>query len=141
VLVQNTRKGKTAVSLSEFQFCWPFKEKLAPFLYMLIYFRLIQQLKESPANCAAGQTRSNKITLAYDAIQVSHNLFSMVTKLRMHYLMMTIFFLFSKAIKLLRREVVDGMKTLMKLAKKKQSFGMLPVCEEMISKVSYFTLL
>jgi len=43
-------------------------------------------------------------------------------------------FLF-QAIKQLRREVVDGMRALMKLAKDKQTTGMLPICEDMISKV------
>lgn len=69
--------------------------------------KLIQQLKESPMNSSSAQSGPNKITLAYDAIQ---------------------------AIKLLRREVVDGMKKLLSLAKKKQSMGMLPICEDMISK-------
>jgi len=40
-----------------------------------------------------------------------------------------------QAIKQLRREVVDGMRALMKLAKDKQTTGMLPICEDMISKV------
>jgi len=40
-----------------------------------------------------------------------------------------------QAIKQLRREVVDGMRALMKLAKEKQTTGMLPICEDMISKV------
>lgn len=39
-----------------------------------------------------------------------------------------------QAIKQLRREVVDAMRTLMKLAKEKQTAGMLPICEDMISK-------
>lgn len=41
-----------------------------------------------------------------------------------------------QAIKQLRREVVEGMRALMKLAKEKQTAGMLPICEDMISKVS-----
>lgn len=40
----------------------------------------------------------------------------------------------------MRREVVDGMRTLMKLAKKKQSYGMLPICDEMIAKVRKYFL-
>ncbi|XP_063239425.1 inositol polyphosphate-4-phosphatase type I A isoform X2 [Bacillus rossius redtenbacheri] len=68
--------------------------------------RLLQQLKESPMKNSAYQ-RPNKIAMAQDAIQ---------------------------AIKQLRREVVDGMRALMKLAKDKQTAGMLPICEDMISK-------
>lgn len=41
-----------------------------------------------------------------------------------------------QAIKQLRREVVDGMKALMRLARDKQTTGMLPICEEMIQKVN-----
>lgn len=51
---------------------------------------------------------SNKITMAFDAIQ---------------------------AIKLLRREVVDAMKNLLNLAKAKQTTGMIPICDDMMSKV------
>lgn len=51
---------------------------------------------------------SSKICMAFDAIQ---------------------------AIKLLRREVVDAMKTLLNLAKEKQTAGMMPICNDMISKV------
>lgn len=51
---------------------------------------------------------SSKITMAFDAIQ---------------------------AIKLLRREVVDAMKTLLNLAKDKQTVGMMPICKDMMSKV------
>jgi inositol polyphosphate-4-phosphatase len=40
-----------------------------------------------------------------------------------------------QAIKQLRREVVDGMRALMKLAREKQTTGMLANCEDMISKV------
>lgn len=40
-----------------------------------------------------------------------------------------------QAIKQLRREVVDGMRTLMKLAKEKKTSGMLPICDDMIAKV------
>jgi inositol polyphosphate-4-phosphatase len=53
----------------------------------------------------------NKISMAHDAVQ---------------------------AIKQLRREVVDSMRNLMKLAKEKQTQGMLPICEDMIKKV-YFS--
>ncbi|KAJ8866130.1 hypothetical protein PR048_033654 [Dryococelus australis] len=67
---------------------------------------LLQQLKESPTKNSLFQ-RPNKIMMAHDAIQ---------------------------AIKQLRREVVDGMRALMKLAKEKQTAGMLPICEDMISK-------
>lgn len=52
----------------------------------------------------------NKISMAHDAVQ---------------------------AIKQLRREVVDSMRNLMKLAKEKQTQGMLPICEDMIKKVSF----
>lgn len=45
-----------------------------------------------------------------------------------------------QAIKQLRREVVDGMKALMRLAKDKQTTGMLPICEEMIKKVNIWSL-
>lgn len=41
-----------------------------------------------------------------------------------------------QAIKQLRREIVDGMKALMRLAREKQTNGMLPICDEMINKVS-----
>lgn len=62
---------------------------------------------------------SSKITMAFDAIQL---------------------------IKLLRREVVDAMKTLLHLAKEKETSGMMPICNDMISKVKlifvlYFKLL
>lgn len=40
-----------------------------------------------------------------------------------------------QAIKQLRREVVDGMKLLMKLAKEKKTVGMLPICDDMVTKV------
>lgn len=40
-----------------------------------------------------------------------------------------------QAIKQLRREVVDRMKALMKLAREKQTTGMLPICDEMINRV------
>lgn len=39
-----------------------------------------------------------------------------------------------QAIKQLRRDVVEAMRSLMKLAKEKQTSGMLPICEDMISK-------
>lgn len=39
-----------------------------------------------------------------------------------------------QAIKQLRRDVVDAMRSLMKLAKEKQTSGMLPICEDMVSK-------
>ena len=39
-----------------------------------------------------------------------------------------------QAIKQLRRDVVDAMRALMKLAKDKQTSGMLPICEDMITK-------
>lgn len=54
---------------------------------------------------------SSKIAMAFDAIQ---------------------------AIKLLRREVVDAMKTLLNLAKDKQTAGMMPICNDMMSKVIEF---
>lgn len=69
--------------------------------------KLVQQLKESPLKGTQNQG-SSKINMAYDAIQ---------------------------AIKLLRREIVEAMKTLMRLAKEKQTNGMIPICDEMISKV------
>lgn len=50
---------------------------------------------------------TSKITMAHDAIQ---------------------------AIKQLRRDVVEAMRSLMKLAKEKQTSGMLPICEDMITK-------
>ncbi|PSN35360.1 hypothetical protein C0J52_11509 [Blattella germanica] len=68
---------------------------------------LLQQLKESPSKTNATLHGPSKISMAHDAIQ---------------------------AIKQLRREVVDGMRALMKLAKDKQTAGMLPICEDMISK-------
>lgn len=39
-----------------------------------------------------------------------------------------------QAIKQLRRDVVEAMRSLMKLARDKQTSGMLPICEDMISK-------
>ncbi|XP_033210596.1 inositol polyphosphate-4-phosphatase type I A isoform X2 [Belonocnema kinseyi] len=69
--------------------------------------RLVQALKESPTRCSQLYQGTSKITMAHDAIQ---------------------------AIKQLRRDVVDAMRSLMKLAKEKQTSGMLPICEDMISK-------
>jgi inositol polyphosphate-4-phosphatase len=69
--------------------------------------KLVQQLKESPTRSNSNYQITTKISMANDAIQ---------------------------AIKQLRKEVVDGMKILMKLAKDKQTNGMLPICEDMISK-------
>ncbi|KAL1517073.1 hypothetical protein ABEB36_000885 [Hypothenemus hampei] len=69
--------------------------------------RLVQQLKESPMKANSNYQIATKISMANDAIQ---------------------------AIKQLRKEVVEAMKTLMRLAKDKQSNGMLPICEDMISK-------
>lgn len=40
-----------------------------------------------------------------------------------------------QAIKQLRREVVEGMRGLVRLAAMKQTIGMLPICEDMITKV------
>lgn len=70
--------------------------------------KLVQQLKESPLK--GGHHGTSKINMAHDAIQ---------------------------AIKLLRREVVEAMKLLMRLAKEKQTAGMMPICDEMISKVRF----
>lgn len=39
-----------------------------------------------------------------------------------------------QAIKQLRRDVVEAMRSLMKLAKDKQTAGMLPICEDMVTK-------
>lgn len=39
-----------------------------------------------------------------------------------------------QAIKQLRKEIVEAMKNLMQLAKEKQTIGMLPICEDMITK-------
>ncbi|XP_043471404.1 inositol polyphosphate-4-phosphatase type I A isoform X2 [Leptopilina heterotoma] len=69
--------------------------------------RLVQALKESPTRCSQLYQGTSKITMAHDAIQ---------------------------AIKQLRRDVVEAMRSLMKLAKEKQTSGMLPICEDMISK-------
>ncbi|XP_018570173.1 type I inositol 3,4-bisphosphate 4-phosphatase isoform X2 [Anoplophora glabripennis] len=69
--------------------------------------KLVQQLKESPIKSNANYQITTKISMANDAIQ---------------------------AIKQLRKEVVEAMKTLMRLAKEKQTNGMLPICEDMISK-------
>ncbi|XP_017302160.2 LOW QUALITY PROTEIN: type I inositol 3,4-bisphosphate 4-phosphatase-like [Diaphorina citri] len=68
--------------------------------------KLLQQLKDSP-NDNAVSSSANKIATAHDAIQ---------------------------AIKQLRREVVDAMRSLMSLAKLKQTNGMLPICEDMMTK-------
>ncbi|KAJ8668424.1 hypothetical protein QAD02_010087 [Eretmocerus hayati] len=69
--------------------------------------RLVQALKESPAKSNQLYQGASKISMAHDAIQ---------------------------AIKQLRRDVVDAMRALMKLAKEKQTNGMLPICEEMVTK-------
>ncbi|KAF2894719.1 hypothetical protein ILUMI_11457 [Ignelater luminosus] len=69
--------------------------------------KLVQQLKESPTRSSANYQIATKISMANDAIQ---------------------------AIKQLRKEVVEAMKTLMRLAKEKQTVGMLPICEDMIKK-------
>ncbi|CAL7944180.1 unnamed protein product [Xylocopa violacea] len=69
--------------------------------------RLLQALKESPTRSNQLYQGTSKITMAHDAIQ---------------------------AIKQLRRDVVDAMRALMKLAKDKQTSGMLPICEDMITK-------
>ncbi|XP_034254490.1 inositol polyphosphate-4-phosphatase type I A isoform X2 [Thrips palmi] len=67
--------------------------------------KLVQQLKESPAK--GGCQGTSKMNMARDAIQ---------------------------AIKQLRREVVEGMRGLVRLAAMKQTVGMLPICEDMITK-------
>ncbi|XP_029163498.1 type I inositol 3,4-bisphosphate 4-phosphatase isoform X3 [Nylanderia fulva] len=69
--------------------------------------RLVQALKESPMRSNQLYQGTSKITMAHDAIQ---------------------------AIKQLRRDVVEAMRSLMKLAKDKQTSGMLPICEDMITK-------
>ncbi|CAG9821777.1 unnamed protein product [Phaedon cochleariae] len=69
--------------------------------------KLVQQLKESPIKNSTNYQITTKISMANDAIQ---------------------------AIKQLRKEVVEAMRTLMRLAKEKQTNGMLPICEDMISK-------
>jgi len=84
---------------------------MAFIIYIYIYFRLLQQLKEAPLKTNGHAMASSKITMAFDAIQ---------------------------AIKLLRREVVDAMKILLNLAKDKQTAGMMPICNDMISKVIIF---
>ncbi|XP_032688495.1 inositol polyphosphate-4-phosphatase type I A isoform X2 [Odontomachus brunneus] len=69
--------------------------------------RLVQALKESPIRGNQLYQGTSKIMMAHDAIQ---------------------------AIKQLRRDVVEAMRSLMKLAKEKQTSGMLPICEDMITK-------
>ncbi|XP_059468525.1 inositol polyphosphate-4-phosphatase type I A isoform X2 [Neocloeon triangulifer] len=69
--------------------------------------RLLQQMKESDPNINEDNQGPSKISMAHDTVQ---------------------------AIKQLRREVVESMRSLMKLAKEKQTQGMLPLCEEMIKK-------
>ncbi|XP_022917406.2 inositol polyphosphate-4-phosphatase type I A isoform X1 [Onthophagus taurus] len=69
--------------------------------------KLVQQLKESPIRANLNYQITTKVSMANDAIQ---------------------------AIKQLRKEVVEAMKTLMRLAKEKQTVGMLPICDDMISK-------
>lgn len=71
----------------------------------------MQQLKETPLKTNCHAMASSKITMAFDAIQ---------------------------AIKLLRREVVDAMRILLNLAKDKQTAGMMPICNDMMSKVITF---
>lgn len=79
----------------------------------LYFFRLLQQLKEAPLKANDHAMASSKINMAFDAIQ---------------------------AIKLLRREVVDAMKILLNLAKDKQTAGMMPVCNDLMSKVIKYML-
>ncbi|KAF7283770.1 hypothetical protein GWI33_023017 [Rhynchophorus ferrugineus] len=69
--------------------------------------RLVQQLKESPIKSSTNSQIATKISMANDAIQ---------------------------AIKQLRKEVVEAMKNLMRLAKEKQTTGMLPICDDMVNK-------
>ncbi|KAF5286113.1 hypothetical protein FQA39_LY16396 [Lamprigera yunnana] len=69
--------------------------------------KLVQALKESPTRSHSNYQVATKISMSNDAIQ---------------------------AIKQLRKEVVEAMKTLMRLAKEKQTIGMLPICEDMIKK-------
>ncbi|XP_015178952.1 PREDICTED: type I inositol 3,4-bisphosphate 4-phosphatase isoform X2 [Polistes dominula] len=69
--------------------------------------RLVQALKESPTRGNQLYQGTSKIIMAHDAIQ---------------------------AIKQLRRDVVEAMRSLMELAKRKQTSGMLPICEDMITK-------
>ncbi|XP_017773756.1 PREDICTED: type I inositol 3,4-bisphosphate 4-phosphatase isoform X2 [Nicrophorus vespilloides] len=69
--------------------------------------KLVQQLKESPSRTSCNYQISTKISMAHDAIQ---------------------------AIKQLRKDVVEAMVNLMRLAKEKQTIGMLPICDEMIKK-------
>ncbi|KAK9500917.1 hypothetical protein O3M35_002081 [Rhynocoris fuscipes] len=69
--------------------------------------KLLQQVKESPMKNRSGNPGLNKIAMAQDAIQ---------------------------AIKQLRREVVEAMRILMKLAKEKKTAGMLPICDDMVNK-------
>lgn len=75
------------------------------------FFRLLQSLKESPTKGTL-TPGSTKTLMANDAVQ---------------------------AIKQLRREVVDGMRALMRLAREKQTTGMLPICDEMINKVTWIS--
>ncbi|CAB3379897.1 Hypothetical predicted protein [Cloeon dipterum] len=69
--------------------------------------RLLQQIKEAESNANEDDQGPSRISMAHDAVQ---------------------------AIKQLRREVVESMRSLMKLAKEKQTQGMLPICEELIKK-------
>ncbi|XP_066586693.1 inositol polyphosphate-4-phosphatase type I A isoform X2 [Prorops nasuta] len=72
--------------------------------------RLVQTVKESPFRRKSDNKLYElppKISMAHDAVQ---------------------------AIKQLRRDVVEAMRSLMKLAKEKQTSGMLPICEDMITK-------
>ncbi|KAL1130606.1 hypothetical protein AAG570_011850, partial [Ranatra chinensis] len=69
--------------------------------------KLLQQLKESPMKNRSESSIVNKISMAHDAIQ---------------------------AIKQIRKEVVDSMRTLMRLAKEKKTTGMIPICDDMIAK-------
>ncbi|XP_065160190.1 inositol polyphosphate-4-phosphatase type I A-like isoform X2 [Atheta coriaria] len=69
--------------------------------------KLVQQLKESPIKSNSNDQISTKISMAHDAIQ---------------------------AIKQLRKDVVEGMRQLMRLARDKQTIGMLPICDDMVKK-------
>ncbi|XP_024083803.1 type I inositol 3,4-bisphosphate 4-phosphatase isoform X2 [Cimex lectularius] len=69
--------------------------------------KLLQQLKESPIKSKLDAPSIDKIVVAHDAIQ---------------------------AIKQLRREVVEAMRLLMKLAKEKKTPGMLSICDDMVKK-------
>lgn len=83
-----------------------FERNYSSFLFSIISkYRLLQQTKESPSKFEVGN--NCKVQAANDAVQ---------------------------AVKQLRREIVEIMSQLLALAKQKNQKGMMPLCNEMVTK-------